>query len=100
MIFFVLIEKEGLGQIIQFVSKRWSEVIKDPNNKIFENLPSKFWMNSIGGSAGKGKWITMLMYTENEQDALAFKEVLMRWQAKGHQQNEGPPDLIQIGKPK
>ena len=39
----------------------------------------------------------MLMYTEEEADANAFKEVLLRWQSKG-MQNKDSPDLIQIKK--
>jgi hypothetical protein len=39
------------------------------------------------------------MYTENESDANAFKEVLLRWQTKGMEKNQAP-DLIQIGKKK
>ena len=35
------------------------------------------------------------MYTENEADAAAFKEVLLRWQAKGQDKNRDKgPDLI------
>ena len=93
----VMIQKDEMIQILDFVSKRWIEVSKDPDNKAMQTLPSNFWMNSVGGTAGKGRWVTMLMYTENEEDANAFKEVLLRWQAKGMQK---PPnsDLIQIKK--
>jgi len=38
-----------------------------------------------------------LMYIENEADANAFKEVLLRWQTKG-MQNTPAPDLIKIKK--
>ena len=38
----------------------------------------------------------MLMYTESQEDADAFKEVLLRWQTKGQKTGS---DLIQIGKP-
>ncbi len=41
--------------------------------------------------------MTMLMYTESEEDANALKEVLLRWQAKG-MQSKPNLDLIQIGK--
>ena len=82
---------------MSFVSKRWYEVSKDPDNKAMQTLPSNFWMNSIGGKAGKGRWVTMLMYTEEEADANAFKEVLLRWQSKG-MQNTPNTDLIQIKK--
>ncbi|MCA2003997.1 MAG: hypothetical protein LDL06_04445, partial [Candidatus Nitrosotenuis sp.] len=65
----------------------------DPNNAALRDLPSNFWMNSVGGKAGNGHWMTMLLYTENESDANALKEVLLRWQAKGR---SATPDLIQI----
>ena len=61
-----------------------------------QTLPSNFWMNSVGGKAGEGRWITALMYTESEADAQALKDVLMRWQAKG-MESTNAPDLIQIG---
>jgi len=93
----LMIEKQGLEQILNFVANRWIEVSKDPENKAMKTLPSNFWMNSVGGTAGNGKWVTVLMYTENEADANAFREVLLRWQAKGTQSNQSP-DLIQIGK--
>ena len=52
-------------------------------------MPNDFWMNSVGGkTAKKGYWITALMYTENEADAAGFKEVLLRWQAKGNDKNK------------
>ena len=92
-----MIDKNGLGEILQFVSNRWIEISKDPANKAMQALPNNFWMNSVGGKAGKGRWVTMLMYTENEEDANAFKEVLLRWQTKGMQDKQAP-DLIQIGK--
>jgi hypothetical protein len=88
-----MIDKEGLDQILHFVSKRWVELSRDPNNKALQSLPSNFWMNSVGGKAGNGRWITMLMYTENENDANALKEVLLRWQSKSR---SSTPDLIQI----
>jgi hypothetical protein len=94
-----MIQKEELEYILNFVAKRWQEITKEPNSKIMESLPSDFWMNSVGGKAGKGKWVTALMYTENEGDANAFKEVLLRWQTKGMEKIQGP-DLIQIGKKK
>jgi hypothetical protein len=92
-----MIKKLELEQILQFVSKRWIDISRDPENKAMKTLPSNFWMNSVGGKAGKGRWVTMLMYTEEEADANAFKEVLLRWQSKG-MQNKGSPDLIQIKK--
>jgi len=94
-----MIQKEELEHILNFVAKRWIDITNDPNNKVLETLPSDFWMNSVGGKAGKGRWITALMYTENESDANAFKEVLLRWQTKGMEKNRAP-DLIQIGKKK
>jgi hypothetical protein len=97
-----MIQREELEQIMNFVANRWIETTKDPNSKNMTDLPNDFWMNSIGGkTAKKGFWVTSLMYTENEADAAAFKEVLMRWQAKGQDKNrEKGPDLIQIGKKK
>ena len=92
-----MIQKEELEQILQFISKRWIDISRDPENKAMKTLPSDFWMNSVGGKAGKGRWITMLMYTEDEADANAFKEVLLRWQAKGMQDKKST-DLIQIKK--
>ncbi len=71
---------------------------RDEKNKAFENMPTDFWMNSMGGTAGPGKWVTMLMYTEDAQEAESFKEVLLRWQAKHNAPRLGPSDLIQIGK--
>ncbi|MGQ0771678.1 MAG: hypothetical protein ACT4NT_02755 [Nitrososphaerota archaeon] len=88
-----MIDKDGLDQILHFVSKRWMEISQDPNNKALKSLPSEFWMNSVGGKAGNGHWVTMLLYTENEADANALKEVLLRWQAKG---NTPKTDLVQI----
>ena len=97
-----MIQREELEQILNFVSHRWSEVAKEKDSKVMENLPSDFWMNSVGGkTANNGFWVTTLMYTENESDAAAFKEVLLRWQAKGQEGNKDKgPDLIQIGKKK
>ena len=92
-----MITKLELEQILQFVSKRWIDISRDPENKAMKTLPSSFWMNSVGGQAGKGRWVTMLMYTEEEADANAFKEVLLRWQSKG-MQNKDSLDLIQIKK--
>lgn len=94
-----MIQREELEHILNFVANRWIDITKEPNNKVMETLPSNFWMNSVGGKAGKGRWVTALMYTENEADANAFKEVLLRWQAKGVEKNKAP-DLIQIGKKK
>ena len=92
-----MISREELEQILQFVSKRWTDISRDPENKAMKTLPSSFWMNSVGGKAGKGRWVTTLMYTESEEDANAFKEVLLRWQAKGMQSTPSS-DLIQIKK--
>ena len=95
-----MIQREELEQILNFVANRWNEITKEDENKLMESLPDDFWMNSVGGkTAKKGFWITTLMYTENEADAAAFKEVLLRWQAKGQEKDKGP-DLIQIGKKK
>ncbi len=92
-----MITEEEMVQILQFVSKRWTDLSREPENKIMKTLPSNFWMNSVGGKAGKGRWVTMLMYTEQEADADAFKEVLLRWQSKGMQKTPNS-DLIQIKK--
>jgi hypothetical protein len=90
----IMLDKDGLDQILNFVSKRWIELSRDPKNRALQNLPSDFWMNSVGGKAGeKGHWMTMLLYTENEADAAALKEVLLRWQSKG---STPKTDLIQI----
>lgn len=93
-----MITKEELDQILHFVSKRWIDMSRDEKHKAFENMPTDFWMNSMGGTAGPGKWVTMLMYTEDAQEAESFKEVLLRWQAKHNTPKIGPTDLIQIGK--
>ena len=93
-----MITKEEMDQILHFVSKRWVDMSRDEKNKAFENMPTDFWMNSMGGTAGPGKWVTMLMYTEDVQEAESFKEVLLRWQAKHNAPKMGPSDLIQIGK--
>ncbi|GBF24026.1 hypothetical protein MnTg01_00361 [archaeon MnTg01] len=92
-----MITQEELVQILQFVSKRWTDISREPENKIMQTLPSNFWMNSVGGKAGKGRWVTVLMYTEQEADANAFKEVLLRWQTKGMQTTPNS-DLIQLKK--
>ncbi len=92
-----MIYRQELEQILHFVAKRWVDITREPDNKAMKSLPANFWMNSVGGKAGKGRWLTMLMYTESEEDANALKEVLLRWQAKGLQ-NKPSSDLIQIGK--
>jgi hypothetical protein len=94
----VMIQKEDLDEILHFVSKRWVDLSRDEQNKSFENLPTNFWMNSIGGRAGTGRWVTTLMYTEDESEAESFKEVLLRWQSKHNSTMQNSPDLIQIGK--
>ena len=94
----IMITKEELDQILHFVSKRWIDMSRDEKHKAFENMPTDFWMNSMGGTAGPGKWVTMLMYTEDAQEAESFKEVLLRWQGKHNTPKMGPSDLIQIGK--
>jgi hypothetical protein len=98
----LMIQREELEQILNFVASRWMELAKDPDSKNLDNLPSNFWMNSVGGKTAKnGYWITALMYTENDADAAAFKEVLLRWQARGNDKDRDKgPDLIQIGKKK
>lgn len=95
-----MIQREELEQILGFIGNRWIEATRDPDTKILEGLPTDFWMNSVGGKTAKGGfWVTSLMYTENEEDAAAFKQVLLRWQSKGEGAEKGP-DLIQIGKKK
>ena len=95
----LMIDREELNQILAFVAKRWTDLSRDPNNKAVKTLPDNFWMNSIGGPAGKkGRWVTTLMYTENEEDANNFKEVLLRWQTKSQQSKSS--DLVQINKTK
>ena len=102
-----MIDKEELGQIMKFVSEYWEKLKNDPDNEALKILPSKFWMKSLGGPVGtekdpKGRWVTTLMYLEDEEMEKAFREVLTRWQAKGQQlATDLPtksPDLIQIGK--
>jgi hypothetical protein len=93
-----MITKEELDEILHFVAKRWVDMSRDPNHKAFANMPTDFWMNSMGGTAGDGKWITALMYTEDVQEAESFKDVLLRWQSRRSAIKEGPPDLIQIEK--
>jgi hypothetical protein len=92
-----MIQKEDLDQILHFVAKRWVDLSRDNQNRAFESLPTNFWMNSIGGTAGPGKWITTLMYTEDEIEAESFKEVLLKWQSKHNAQKDNV-DLIQIQK--
>ena len=93
-----MIDKEQLNHILAFVAKRWTDLSRDPDNKAVKTLPDNFWMNSVGGPAGKGRWITTLMYTEDETEANQFKEVLKRWSAKPQQPKS--PDLIQINQTK
>ncbi len=96
-----MLDKDGLSQILGVVSKRWTDMSRDPGNKALDTLPNSFWMNAAGGRAGGGKWVTMLMYTENAADADTFREVLQKWQMKGMQpKQESGPDLIQIGRKK
>ena len=67
-------------------------------HKAFENMPTNFWMNSMGGTAGEGRWVTTLMYTEDIQEAESFKDVLLRWQSKHNSPRMMASDLIQIEK--
>ena len=89
-----MITKDELDQILHFVSKRWTDMSKNLDHEVFKILPAPFWMNSVGGPAGKGRWITMLMYTDDHSEAETLKEVLMRWQTKVQKSS----DLIQIKK--
>ena len=93
-----MIDKEQLNQILAFVAKRWTDLSSDPDDKAVKTLPDSFWMNSLGGPAGKGRWVTALMYTEDEAEASQFKEVLLRWQTKLQQSKSS--DLIQINQTK
>ena len=93
-----MIDIEQLNQILAFVAKRWTDLSRDPDNKAVKTLPGNFWMNSVGGPSGKGRWITTLMYTEDETEANQFKEVLKRWSAKPTKTKS--PDLIQINQTK
>ena len=101
-----MIDKEELGQIMKFVSEYWEKLKNDPDNEALKILPSKFWMKSLGGPVGteesKGRWVTTLMYLEDEEMEKAFREVLARWQAKGQQKATDlptkSPDLIQISR--
>ena len=89
-----MLEKDELSQILAFVAKRWTDLSRDPDNKAVKTLPDTFWMNSTGGPAGKGRWVTTLMYTENEDAANRFKDVLLRWQSMQLQSKSS--DLVQI----
>ena len=102
-----MIDKEELIQVMKFVSEYWEKLKNDPDNDALKILPSKFWMKSLGGPVGndkaiKGRWVTTLMYIEDEEMEKAFREVLTRWQTKGQQTGTDlptkSPDLIQIGK--
>jgi|SRR5579872_1905489 len=94
----MMITKEELDEVLHFVAKRWIDMSRESNHKAFENMPTDFWMNSMGGGAGDGKWITTLMYTEDAAEAESFKEVLLRWQSRHNAMKPGSVDLIQIGK--
>ena len=110
-----MIQSRDLQKVMDFVANRWASESKDPNSRLMSDLPNDFWMNSVGGkTANGGFWVTTLMYTENEADAAAFREVLLRWQSRGNNKNGasaahagGPsggyggsegPDLIQISR--
>ena len=94
-----MIQQSELGQILEFVGKHWDQMSKDPEHRAMQGLPDDFWMNSLGGKAGKGYWVTTIMYTEDQQFANTFKDILMKWQAKGMEKTK-QPDLIQINKKK
>ena len=85
-----MIRRNDLGKVMNFVASRWVAESRDPDSKLMADLPSDFWMNSVGGkTANGGFWVTTLMYTENEADAAAFREVLLRWQSKGSSSRNG-----------
>ena len=92
-----MIQRKELEEVLWFISRHWGKVIQDPQNKAMQGLPDRFWMNSLGGKAGKGFWVTTIMYTEDQQFADTFKDILMRWQSNG-KQNSAQSDLIQIKK--
>ena len=102
-----MIDKEELAQIMKFVSEYWVKLNNDPDNYALNILPSKFWMKSLGGPVGnekttKGRWVTTLMYLEDEEMEKSFREVLARWHAKGQQTATDlptkSPDLNQLGR--
>lgn len=93
-----MIDKQSLDEILHFVSKRWVDMSHDEKTRAFESLPSDFWMNATGGKAGNGRWVTMLMYTEDAAEAESFKEVLLRWQTKHNTKQQDLHDLIKINK--
>lgn len=104
-----MIQKDDLGKIMNFVAGRWVKESRDTDSRLMADLPNEFWMNSVGGkTANGGFWVTTLMYTENEADAAAFKEVLLRWQTRGSTPaatgnkggSDSGPDLIQISRMK
>ena len=103
----IMIDKPELDMILSYIIEYWNNLRDDSENEAIKILPSKFWMKSLGGPVGnkekqKGRWITTLMYTEDDGLAQAFKEVLMRCQAKGQQQRldlpTKSPDLIKINR--
>jgi len=90
-----MIDKNELNQILAFVSKKWTDLNRDTDNKALKSLPRAFWMNSLGGPTNNnGRWVTTIMYTENEEEANRFKDVLIRWQSRPQQPKS--PDLVQI----
>ena len=90
-----MLQKIELAQILRLVAKRWDDIADNPQSMVMRSLPDTFWMNSAGGKAGKGRWVTAIMYTENAEDAESFKKVLLRWQASGAEK-QAHPDLVQI----
>jgi len=94
-----MIQRSELEQVLEFVGKHWSRMSKDPESRAMQGLPDDFWMNSLGGKAGNGFWVATMMYTEDQQFANTFKDILMKWQAKGIEKTK-QPDLIQINKKK
>ena len=41
-----MIDRDGLEQILHFVSKRWIDITRNQDNKAMKTLPNNFWMNS------------------------------------------------------
>jgi len=92
-----MIQRSELERILEFVGGHWNQMSRDPESRAMQGLPDDFWMNSLGGKAGRGFWVTAIMYTEDQQFANTFKDVLMKWQAKGMEKTK-QSDLIQINK--
>ena len=40
-----MLEKNELNQILAFISKKWTDLSRAPDNKALKTLPDDFWMN-------------------------------------------------------